>query len=192
MLPAINHPPIVSSPITVKVAPTPSLVVTCRAGFFNLYVVVNVSHRGCTNLQTSFSILGIQRKAFDVQKNSFIVMKLFYTQIEQTVYASGDPHRPVISQRFLRTFRITSSKTENTLSKTESSLSKSDFFVQLPLIRVQQSEDGEYFQLTAKQASRWHASYLFSGQEIPRMLQEETLVFYCTFVLLRGHIFARK
>ena len=39
-------------------------------------------------------------------------------------------------------------------------------------------------------ASRWHAFYLFSGQGIPRMLQGEILVFYCTFVSLRGHIFA--
>ena len=36
-------------------------------------------------------------------------------------------------------------KTENTFSKTESSLSKSDVFVELPLIRVQRSEDREYF-----------------------------------------------
>ena len=40
------------------------------------------------------------------------------------------------------------------------------------------------------QASRWHAFYLFSGQGIPRMLQGEILAFYCTFVLLKGHIFA--
>ena len=39
------------------------------------------------------------------------------------------------------------------------------------------------------QASRWHAFYLFSGQVIPRMLQGEILVFYCTVVSLRGHIF---
>ena len=38
-------------------------------------------------------------------------------------------------------------KPENTLSKTESSLSKSDVFVELPLIRLQRSEDGEYFNL---------------------------------------------
>ena len=40
------------------------------------------------------------------------------------------------------------------------------------------------------QASRWRSFYLFSGQEIPTMLQGEILAFYCTFVLLRGHIFA--
>ena len=34
-------------------------------------------------------------------------------------------------------------QTENTLSKTESSLSKSDIFVELPIIRVQRSEDEE-------------------------------------------------
>ena len=41
-----------------------------------------------------------------------------------------------------------------------------------------------------KQASRWHAFYLFSSQEIPMMLQGEILAFYCTFVSLKGHIFA--
>ena len=45
--------------------------------------------------------------------------------------------------------------------------------------------------ISAIQASRWHAFYLiFSGQGIPRMLQGEILAFFCTFVLLRGHIFA--
>ena len=39
-------------------------------------------------------------------------------------------------------------------------------------------------------ASRWHAFYLFVGQGILRMLQGEILVFYCTFVSLRGQIFA--
>ena len=39
-------------------------------------------------------------------------------------------------------------------------------------------------------ARRWHAFFLFSGQGIPRMLQGEILVFYFTFVSLRGHIFA--
>ena len=40
------------------------------------------------------------------------------------------------------------------------------------------------------QASRWQAFYLNSGQVIPRMLQGEILAFYCTFVSLKGHIFA--
>ena len=71
--------------------------------------------------------------------------------------------------------------------KTESSLSKSDVFVER-LVRVQRSKNGEYF--TTIQTSRWHAFYLFSGQGIPMMLQGEILVFYCTFVLLRGHLFA--
>ena len=53
---------------------------------------------------------------------------------------------------------------------------------------MQQSENGEYF--TTIQASCWDAFYLFGGQEIPRMLQWEVLVFYGTFVSLRGHIFA--
>ena len=38
--------------------------------------------------------------------------------------------------------------------------------------------------------SRSHAFYLFGGQGIPRMLQGEILAFYCTFVSLKGHIFA--
>ena len=41
-----------------------------------------------------------------------------------------------------------------------------------------------------QRASRCHALYLFSGQGIPRMLQGEILAFYCTFVTLKGHIFA--
>ena len=32
--------------------------------------------------------------------------------------------------------------------------------------------------------------YLFKGQGIPRMFHGGSLVFYCTFVPLRGHIFA--
>ena len=40
------------------------------------------------------------------------------------------------------------------------------------------------------QVSLWHAFYLFSGQGIPRMLQGEILAFCCTFVSLKGHIFA--
>ena len=86
-------------------------------------------------------------------------------------------------------------KTENTLSKTESPLSKSDVFVELPLIRLQRSEDGEYFTPGTLQqseqyirASRWRAFYLFSGQGIPWMLQGEILAFYCTFASLKGHI----
>ena len=43
---------------------------------------------------------------------------------------------------------------------------------------------------TLQQSERWQAFYLFSGQGIPRMLQGEILAFYCTFVSLRGHIFA--
>jgi len=53
---------------------------------------------------------------------------------------------------------------------------------------VQRSQNGKYF--TTIQASHWHAFYLFGGQGIPGMLQGEILVLYCTFVLLRGHIFA--
>ena len=37
------------------------------------------------------------------------------------------------------------------------------------------------------EASRWHAYHLFGGQGIPRMLQGEILVFFCTFVSLRRH-----
>ena len=96
-------------------------------------------------------------------------------------------HPPSYLSQSPRTLRITLSKTENTLSKTESSLSKSDVFVER-LGCVERSKNGEYF--TTMQTSRWHAFYLFSGQGIPRMLQGEILVFYCTFVLLGGHIFA--
>ena len=35
-----------------------------------------------------------------------------------------------------------------------------------------------------------YTSYLFKGQGIPRMFHGGILVFYCTFVPLRGHIFA--
>ena len=46
-----NQPSITCfKPRNVKIALEPSLIVTCRACFFNLYVVVNVSHRYCTNL----------------------------------------------------------------------------------------------------------------------------------------------
>ena len=50
-------------------------------------------------------------------------------------------------------------KTENTLSKIESSLSKSDIFVELPLIRVQRSEDGEYFTTIFEQCRRLSSSF---------------------------------
>ena len=76
------------------------------------------------------------------------------------------------------------------MSKTELSLNKSDVFAEL--IRLQRSEDGNTLQQSEQyiRASHWHAFYLFSGQGIPRMLQGEILVFYFTFVSLRGHIFA--
>ena len=64
---------------------------------------------------------------------------------KQTVFASGDPHKAVISYWSLKTLRITLGKPENTSSKTESSMSKSDFFIELPLIRLQRIEDAEFF-----------------------------------------------
>ena len=116
---------------------------------------------------------------------------MFYTQIDsirerESTQAS---HLLVIFENFESYL----GKPENTLSKTESSLSKSDVFVELPLIRVQRSEDqGNTLQQSEQyiQPSRWHAFYLFSGPGILRMLQGEILALYCTFVSLSGHIFA--
>ena len=72
-----------------------------------------------------------------------IAVVFIYTQIDSTREGGSTQasHRLVIFENF----ENYQGKTENTLSKTESSLSKSDIFVELPLIRVQRSEDGEYF-----------------------------------------------
>ena len=86
-------------------------------------------------------------------------------------------------------------KTEhNTLSKTESSLSKSDVFVEPPLIRVQRSEDREYFgtknDLDEVTVNRQVVVfYLFSGQGIQRMPQGDILALCCVFDSFRSHIF---
>ena len=75
------------------------------------------------------------------------------------------------------------------MSLTESSLNKCDVFVELPLIRVQRSEDGKYF--TTTQANRWRAFYLFSTESRnSEDVSRECSGVLCTFVSLRGQIFA--